>query len=173
MNDECMEPQGDLAVGIAVGSAFTVRRAGALCSIDGSVRDAAARLCDLSSDVDHGGVRCDAKMYPLCKDTHTLVPPTGRTGAGPGAGAGTAKETAPQVGHDPTRVSFAGYRVVGDAFRGLGPLRRSETAAGRHAARVPASVPYFGRREGASERGGKSRGRVGGAAGRVLSEFLG
>ena len=159
-----MEPQGDLATGISIGSAFTVRRANSLHAVDGEVRDDAVRLCDLASD-DGGGVRCDAKMYPLCKDTHTLVPP-----AGPG---GTAIE---ETGcRDRRRIAFAGYRVVGDPFRDLGPLRSSgETAPRRHTARVPASVPYFCRREGSSEaRAPRSRGRVGGAAGRVLSEYLG
>ncbi len=161
-----MEPQGDLAAGISIGSAFTLRRANSLHAVDGEVRDDAVRLCDLSSD-DGGGVRCDAKMYPLCEDTHALVP------AGPG---GTGIE---EAGRDGRRAaSFAGYRVVGDPFRDLGPPPRAgETAPRRHTARVPASVPYFCRRVGSSEaRAPKSRGRVGGAAGaagRVLSEYLG
>jgi len=158
-----MERQGDIAVGISIGSAFTVRRANSLHSIDGDVRDDACRLCDLASD-DGGGVRCDAKMYPACKDTHTLVH----------AGAGTGIEE--MGGHDRRAIAaFAGYRVVGDPFPGLGPPRGfGETAPRRHTARVPASVPYFKRCEGASEaRAPKSRGKVGGAAGRVLSEYLG
>ena len=159
-----MEPQGDLATGISIGSAFTVRRANSLHAVDGEVRDDAVRLCDLASD-DGGGVRCDAKMYPLCKDTHTLVPPAGPGGTG-------IEETGCR---DRRRIAFAGYRVIGDPFRDLGPLRSSgEAAPRRHTARVPASVPYFCRREGSSEaRAPKSMGRVGGAAGRVLSEYLG
>jgi hypothetical protein len=131
-----------------------VNRAGALHALDGEVRDDAARLCDLSTG-STGGVRCDAKVRPLCKDTHTLVP----------------------MGGDEAALRFAGYEAVGDPFRGLGPLRAGETAPRRHTARVPASVPYFKQRDGGMKDGGtpKSRARkgVGGAAGKVLSEFLG
>ena len=151
---ETMEPQGRLSVGVSVGSAFMVNRAGALHALDGTVRDDAARLCDLATG-STGGVRCDAKVHPLCKDTHTLVP----------------------MGGGEAALNFAGYEAVGDPFRGLGPLRAGETAPRRHTARVPASVPYFKQRDGGSRDGGtpKSRARkgVGGAAGKVLSEFLG
>jgi len=76
------------------------------------------------------------------------------------------------VGGDEAALRFAGYEAVGDPFRGLGPLRAGETAPRRHTARVPASVPYFKQRDGGTP---KSRARkgVGGAAGKVLSEFLG
>jgi hypothetical protein len=146
---ETMEPQGHLSVGVSVGSAFMVNRAGALHALDGTVRDDAARLCDLATG-STGGVRCDAKVHLLCKDTHTLVP----------------------MGGDEAALNFAGYEAVGDPFRGLGPLRAGETAPRRHTARVPASVPYFKQRDGGTP---KSRARkgVGGAAGKVLSEFLG